>query len=530
MTEKEYKDFLKNISINMGLICLVYLYMFANFWWGNHDWGYLKGGATVQSGLFEARYSQHLFTILFFDGHILPILAFFSGFVCVVAQAIMIERYLELPKNSWFFISLFIAFNPHLFALFYYVYLFFPFMVWCLFGVFLLVFIEKKVTVVRFWVGVIGFVLLLGSYPPNLAFIFVLFVTKRLFEYLYNNENIKEGIKRSSIFGAEFLVAVVGYKAIFAYLTKMHLINQDMYNIKTKSLLDIGESFLYEVGLSVLQLFHRFSFMGWWYLLPLAIVVLVAVVIAFRKSKNKWVAIFWLGVLFLVSRFAFLLSYHPEFAVFRLMYWGRLGVYVFALSLLFKEQSKIAKNVLFVGLLCVGCCFVVTNLYIQKVQYLGFVAGRMFQKNLVEVLERHKDFDKEAQFISLSFGQPNFRRKFYKDNIDTGEMLGLNLVFEFDVANFLFWEDVKSPVIVGAGFNRGMLLKVDRDGGDKWKSGEFWMNNPENMKNIRYWLYTKAKPYPDKNFIYIDDRYILLVLKSHEFYNYRELVARALDK
>ena len=75
-----------------------------------------------------------------------------------------------------------------------------------------------------------------------------------------------------------------------------------------------------------------------------------------------------------------------------------------------------------------------------------------------------------------------------------------------------------------------MLLKVDRDGGDKWKSGEFWMNNPENMKNIRYWLYTKAKPYPDKNFIYIDDRYILLVLKSHEFYNYRELVARALDK
>jgi len=530
MIKKEHKDCFKNVSINLGLICLVYLYMLANFWWGNHDWGYLKDGASIQSGLFEARYSQHLFTILFLDGHILPVFAFLSGFICIIAQAILIEKYLKLPKNAWFFISLFIAFNPHIYALFYYVYLFFPFMAWGLFGILLLVFIEKRFSFFRFFVGVLGFILLLGSYPPNLAFVFVLFVTKRLFEYLYDNESIKDSIKHTSILGLEFLVSVAGYKGIFNYLIKAHLINTDMYNIKTKGVFEILNTLPSEVGQSFLQLFHQFSFMGWWYLLPLAVIVITAVVIAFLKSENKVYAVFCLGALFLASRFAFLLSYHPEFAVFRLMYWGRLGVYIFGLSLLFKEKEKITKNILFFMLLCVGCCFVATNLYIQKVQNLGFVAGRMYQKSLVETVEKHEAFDKKSQYISLNLGQPNFRKKFYEDKYNTGELVELNLVFEFDVANFLFWEDEKSPVIIGAGVSGRDILRVDRGGGDKWRDMRYWRDNPENMENIRYWLYTSARPYPHENSIYIDDKYLLLILESYDFYNYRELVAMGLDR
>ena len=58
----------------------------------------------------------------------------------------------------------------------------------------------------------------------------------------------------------------------------------------------------------------------------------------------------------------------------------------------------------------------------------------------------------------------------------------------------------------------------------------YWRNNPENMENIRYWLYTSARPYPHENSIYIDDKYLLLILESYDFYNYRELVAMGLDR
>ena len=50
------------------------------------------------------------------------------------------------------------------------------------------------------------------------------------------------------------------------------------------------------------------------------------------------------------------------------------------------------------------------------------------------------------------------------------------------------------------------------------------------MKNIRYWLYTKAKPYPSDDAIYIDDKYMLLVLDPLVFYKRRELVASELGK
>ena len=530
MIEQKYKNDIKNMFINMSLICLIYIYMLANFWWGNHDWGFLKSGASVESGLFEARYSQHLFTLLFFEGHILPVFAFMSGFACIIAQAFAIGKYFRLPKNAWVLISLFIAVNPHIYALFYYVYLFFPFMVWSLVGVWLLFFTEGKLSLYKFICGVVGFVFLLGSYPPNLAFIFVIFVAKRIFEHLDERESLKENIKRVLFFGLQFLSAGLVYKIITFYMEKLHLINLDMYNIKTKGILEVIKSIPYEFVQSYLQLVSQFSFMGWGYVLPLLVVVISALVVLFRKAKNKVYLGVGIVILFFVSRFAFMLSIHPEYAVFRLMYWARLGIYVFALSVLLKEKEVWGRNILFLMLvLVVGACLR-ANFEIQKVQNLGFVAGRMYQKNLIEIVESNENFDKTPHYISLNFGQPNFRKKFYSGKHATGELIGLNLVFEFDVANYLFWEEEKSPVIIGAGISGRDILRVDRDGGERWRNVTYWSDNPVNMDNIKYWLYTKATPYPSPNSVYIDDKYLLLVLDRLTFYKHRELVARALDK
>jgi hypothetical protein len=104
------------------------------------------------------------------------------------------------------------------------------------------------------------------------------------------------------------------------------------------------------------------------------------------------------------------------------------------------------------------------------------------------------------------------------------------LVFEFDVANYLFWEEEKSPVIIGAGISGSNLLRVDRGGKEKWGNSEYWKNNPENMEKIRYWLYMEAKPYPSQNSVYVDEKYLILVLDPLVFYKHRELVSRALDE
>ena len=530
MLKNKYKEYARMLLISMGLMSVVYFYMFCNFWWGNHDWGYLKDGASIESGLFEARYSQHLFTLLFLDGHILPIITYLFGFLCISVQAILIGKYFEIPEKSWVYIALFIAINPHIYALFYYVYLFFPFVVWSLVGVVLLFLSEGRYTFWKYVVATLGFILLFGSYPPNLALIFVFFVGKRILCYIEEKENFKDVLVRMAFFASQIVVSILVYKIIYNYLLENRLINTDMYNIKTKSLIDILLGLPLELWKSVEQLFYGFSFMEYSYFILLSIIVIVACCVLIKNAKNKYVVGLGIVLLLLASRFAFILSSHSEFAVFRLMYWGRLGLYVFGIVVLFKEKRTWVRNILFVVLCFFFFKFTVVNFEIQKVQNLGFIAGRMHQKRLIDTVVSNPNYEESHEYISLSFGQPNFREKFYHDKYNTGELLGLNLVFEFDVINFLFWEEEKSPVVVGAGISGNTVLRVDRNGGEKWKNLEYWRNNPQNMENIRFWLYTKAKSYPSYDSVYADDKYMILVLDPLVFYKHRELVARALDE
>ncbi len=530
MLSKEYRDYAKTILISLGVLCVAHLYVFSHFWWGNHDWGYLKSGASIKSGFFEARYSQHLFTVLFLDGHILPVFTFLSGLLCVIIQSILIGKYFKLEAKYWPLIALFIGMNPHIYAFMYYVYLFLPFMSWSLISVALLFLVEGNFKFYKNFLFVLGCVGVLGSYPPNLAFVFVLFVGKRIICYLSKEENIKDSLKKTIYFGLLFLLSVLFFKVIYTYLQQNHLLNDGMYNLEVKSLSSMIIDFPFEVVRAFSQLLVCFSFLGMSYVLPLFLLVILSLVIVYRKSENKFFAIFGILLLFLSSRFSFIVSAQSEVALFRVLYWGRLGVYVFALCVLLKQSGKLVRNVLFSILCFVFFNFAVLSAHIQKVQNMGFIAGRLYQKRLLDMVVMNDSFDVNNEYISLSLGQPNFREKFYPNKHNTAELTGLNFVFEFDVVNFLFWEYEKSPIIIGAGINGRNIIRVDRGGEEKWRDIEYWSNNPENMKKIRYWLYMIAKPYPDKNFIYVDDKYIIVVLDKPIFYNHRELVAKSLDE
>lgn len=531
MLEYCYKKYIKSVIISFSVLCLLYLYMLSNFWWGNHDWGYLLSGASFKSGLFEARYSLHLFIDFILDKHILPIFTFFCVFICICLLGIIIGRYFNIAQKYWVILCLFIGVNSHIFVIFYYLHYSFSLVVWGLVGVCLLFLSERKHSFVKFLFGSVGFSLILGSYPPNLAFIFVIFVAKRIFDYVDEKQNIKQNIFSFLFLGGQILVAGCCFKIIFSYLINNRFINDYMYNIKTRDILDIIKSLPNEILNSIFQLFQCFSFMEYGYILPLSILVLVACFIVYKKSSSKCWIIFLLISLFLASRFAFILSEGSGIAVFRLMYWGRLGLYIFAISVLMKQKDIWIKNLLFLLLIVFFFNNIVANFEIQKVQNLGFLSGRLYQKRLLETVVKNNNYDKDVEYISLNFGQPNFRKRFYNDKYMTGELIGYEMVFNFDVANYLFWEENRNQVIIGGRIDGASLLMVNRDeGNEKWQNGTYWKNNLENMKNIRYWLYTKAKPYPSDDAVYIDDKYMLLVLDPLIFYKKRELVINNLDK
>ena len=154
----------------------------------------------------------------------------------------------------------------------------------------------------------------------------------------------------------------------------------------------------------------------------------------------------------------------------------------------------------------------------------------MYQKRLLDTIVLNENYNKDAEYISVNFGQIDFKERFYSDKLNTDEILGYKLSFDFDVAKNLFWEENQSQVIVSTRIDGNVLLFINRDmGNKKWREGTYWKNNTDSINNIKYWLYKDAKPYPSDNFAYIDDKYMILIIDPLIFYKYRELVIRGLD-
>lgn len=523
-------SFLKNIFLKSLLIsCVVWGFMIVQFWWGDHDWGYLKNQVSLRDGFFEARYSQHLFTVLLFNGQVLPVWSIIGGIIFLTMTAVLLAVYLELPQQYKLFciFVLFVCLNPYVFVFFYYVYLSVSFMVWPLVGVGGLLLCEKR-SAVRFGLGCVIWFLLLGSYPPNIALILVAFCVKRTICYCWGKENLRDIIVVSFYFSSQLIFGFLGFKIVYFILEKNNLLNLDMYNIDMRGisgmLLHIPEEFLKSIG----QLFDVQTFLGWDYCVLLVIPLSLAIWELYRIFSGKRLVLTLLVLsIFIASRFAFIAAERSEVGFFRMEYFGRLGLAVFALAILGRVNKLWVKNLYWLWGVLVLALFMIKNYEIQKIQFLGFYAGRQYQARLGERLATHPLFTLEQKYITFSFGYPNFRQHFLDDEYQTGEFAEKIMVFYSDIVTALFWEENVHPVAIGVGINGKSLLRVDRsNNGELWRNTDYWQDNPENIKNIRYWLYMEAK----QNSVWVDDKYIILVLDMLDFYRHRELVLKKLDE
>jgi len=515
--------YLKTFLIGWGISCVVWSFMIFQFWWGNHDWGYLRSGISLTSGFFEARYSLQLPTILFLDGHIYPVLTIISTLALLVCLGILVGVYLDVPKKlkNYLFLVFFAGFNPYNFALFYYNHYMFSLVFWGCVGIVFLFFNEKTKIGWGTVFNVLLIFLLLGSYPPIIMLILVLFMAKRLKRYCDGQETLVQICKLGIYFSFQFLLGYLGFKLVFLYLDSRQFINNKMYNLSFRSMRDVLYQIIPELMQSLLQLFHQYTFLENAYCLLTAILVIFAVILVYQSKVSKFgITLLVLG-LFLVSRFAFLLAGDSsKIAEFRLEYWGKQGVMFFALSVILRNKSLVVKNFSNLWLFILFFFFACTSFEIQKVQHLGFLAGRKMQQRMHEYVTRQPMFDFKKQYLSITLGNPNFRIRYVDDKYFTSEMTGNTLTFPVEYIFGLFWDDTLPFITVRSSLGKNVIYRSSNVAID------YWRNNPQNMENIRYWLYNDAR-YSN---VYVDDRYIIAVLDMNDFYKYRELVAAKLDK
>ena len=157
------------------------------------------------------------------------------------------------------------------------------------------------------------------------------------------------------IFLSQIAFAYAGFSLIRKYLTQSDLVNTGMYNLAMLSPQEIVHHLPTEMLQSVTQFFYPYTFLDTTYCVLMAVIFIAAIGITYHRAPNKWIYSALVLILCVVSRYAFILSARPDMAIVRLEYWGRLGLYVFALSILLNQTKQWIKNIVLLwGILTIG--------------------------------------------------------------------------------------------------------------------------------------------------------------------------------
>ncbi len=519
--------YFNSFLLSFSIISIVYSFMIFQFWWGNHDWNFLKHGIMLKDGFFEARYSQHLPTVLIFNGQILPPVMFITIFALLALLSLLIAKYLQVPQKIYYYVlfTLILTLQSHTPILFYYVFIALPLAFWGCLGVSLLFLSVSPFRLWKFILGTTGFFFLLGSYPPILALPLTLFIGQRILKYVSAQEQPKETIKNALFYLSQLFLAGIFYKLTILHLVKLGMVNTLMYNTSLNSIKDIFQSFFTEP----FTYFSRFNeihrTLGFSYISLLYIPLITAITVIFKYAKNKIWIFLLIFALLVTSRLPFLFSDNAYLAPFRITWWGQTALIAFSLSVILKTKKIWLKNITFTYLTFLLFTFACTDFTIQKTQYLTFQSERLFQKRVAERLFSLSDFDINKEYATLNFGYPNFHHHFcLPDYPGFDNELFSATVMPADFSSVIFWDETKNPSFLRYGYWSQRLWTVK----DKYSLNKTLSYTPKEIAELRQWTYFKAQKYPHQNGIYLNNSLIMFYFDDTFFNKNRESIIRKL--
>ena len=518
---KILNNFYTKISLNsFAILSIVYSFVMCSFYWGNHDWHYIKNGVSLLSGFFEARYSMHLFSMLLMGGHILPILTVLFWLLGIVFLGVVSGSYLGFEKRSKDFLIfvLLVGLFPYGSIVLYYLFIAVPLNLWAIFGVLLLFLNEKPFSFFNFFFGSLGYMLLLGSYPPNVAFVLVLFIGKRIIEVVINKESFRDVVLKSLYFIGQLGVGYVLFKGIIWGLVSNKFLDLQMYNVKIDDISVIFRKIPIELMNSVKNLFLLKSELGLSGCAFLVITIFGGFARAIIKAKNKILVFLLLLGMFLASRFMFIVS-SSGIASYRGGYWGILGLVVVSLVFLNLKTDRWFRNCMYIFDVFFLVVFIHTNFEMQKTMNFIFKSEANFHERLKARVEDNNEFNNTYSYMSLSLGMADYSKHFCKNGCDgfNNEVLS-STTMNMDLIPLLFFDDeYVVDTKLGAWVNNIWTIS---DGKYFRARGKESIVNKVDVLKMKDWLYLKSKVWPSIDSVYVDGRIIIVMLDDDKKYVY----------
>jgi hypothetical protein len=172
-------------------------------------------------------------------------------------------------------------------------------------------------------------------------------------------------------------------------------------------------------------------------------------------------------------------------------------------------------------------CFIRTDFEIEKIVTYKFNLERLYHKRIETRFFDYPNFNINGSYATLNFGYPDFMKHVCADGCPSfnNEILD-NTVLPADLGYVLFWDEVKNPVSLKFGIWGKTFWKVT----DPVLKNELEKNKVSNSQEINIWLYLQSKPYPSREGIYIDNKYILMNLDKSYFNQNRGLLSQEIRR
>ena len=467
---------------------------------GDHDWRYLKHDVPLNSGLFEARFSQFLLINAISFGKILPIINNFLGFIGFSLGISLLARYWEIPhtKKSYIIFGLFTAITPYILSFMYFAFLVIPCLSWNAFiiGALLISSKEQNFSISKTFFASILFMLALGGYPPVINLYLTALCTKLFLDSYFKKLSLKKLITHHRYSIINFILGVILYKLCLIYFTKTGAINPHYYNLQTIPFNQYLDKFILISKDLVKQFIVTLPFIELPYkliTLSLTIITLITLIINTITSRQfsflsfiLFIAIFYSG---LTTLFLSTSIKETEFSP-RIDFFGLLYIYSSMLCISLRTNQKLTQNLTF--LCCILSIFfnINTLLNAQKVWKLGFDTELNIYKRIKKRYEKSPIFNQYRKYIIVQGGSPSFRGKYYTTPYthSSDDLLDISYV---------------------PGLNSGVMLNyyTSPEYADTTSYSYTFQPNQEALDYLK-----KASPWPSINSIYVGSYYIMLIL------------------
>ncbi|MBP5698965.1 MAG: hypothetical protein J6W96_05515 [Alphaproteobacteria bacterium] len=279
--------------ILLSTLSLVFAYYSLTFFWGNHDWDWIKGTTQVlnlNTGMFEGRYSKFILNVALFGGQILPVINTLTAFALLALGGVFLVKYWQIKD---FYAQIIVALLP-LLAPFILGWLYFPINILGNFSAVALVTgglcLSEKKTIYKI-AAVICWLIALGVYPSVMEMIIICFC----YRYILKSATFSEIIKKA----IPIFVALILFKTLLWGLGKLEWIAEDYYNLKTVTLTELLKRFPQMVELAFSQLITTLPFLN----INLKALELIAIILALItsicniKTFALWVVAFFATIL-----------------------------------------------------------------------------------------------------------------------------------------------------------------------------------------------------------------------------------------